>query len=41
MAGDATLTALIPYRQDLLPSVRAVIEHLAIPGKSAKRVFAR
>jgi hypothetical protein len=24
-----TLTALIPYRQDLLPSVRAFIDHLA------------
>jgi hypothetical protein len=33
MAGDATLTALIPHRQGLLPSVRAVIEHLAVPGK--------
>jgi DNA-binding transcriptional LysR family regulator len=29
MAGDSTLTALIPYRQGLLPSVRAFIEHLA------------
>jgi DNA-binding transcriptional LysR family regulator len=28
-AGDSTLTALIPYRQGLLPSVRAFIEHLA------------
>ena len=28
IAGDSTLTALIPYRQGLLPSVRAFIEHL-------------
>ena len=30
LAGDSTLTALLPYRQGLLPSVRAFIEHLAI-----------
>jgi DNA-binding transcriptional LysR family regulator len=30
IAGDATLTALIPYRQGPLPSVRAFIEHLAV-----------
>lgn len=29
IAGDATLTALIPYRQGLLPSVRAFLDHLA------------
>jgi DNA-binding transcriptional LysR family regulator len=29
IAGDSTLTVLIPYRQGLLPSVRAFIEHLA------------
>lgn len=29
IAGDSTLTALMPYRQGLLPSVRAFIEHLA------------
>jgi DNA-binding transcriptional LysR family regulator len=29
IAGDSTLTALIPYRQGLLPAVRAFIEHLA------------
>jgi DNA-binding transcriptional LysR family regulator len=29
IAGDSTLTALVPYRQGLLPSVRAFIEHLA------------
>lgn len=28
-AGDATLTALLPYRQGLLPSVRAFLDHLA------------
>ena len=28
-AGDSTLTALIPYRRGLLPSVRAFVEHLA------------
>jgi DNA-binding transcriptional LysR family regulator len=28
-AGDSTLTALMPYRQGLLPSVRAFIDHLA------------
>jgi DNA-binding transcriptional LysR family regulator len=29
VAGDSLLTALIPYRQGLLPSVRAFIDHLA------------
>jgi DNA-binding transcriptional LysR family regulator len=29
IAGDSTLTALIAYRQGLLPSVRVFIEHLA------------
>ncbi len=29
-AGDSRLTALIPYRQGLLPSVRAFVEHLAV-----------
>lgn len=29
LAGDATITALIPYRQGLLPSVRAFLDHLA------------
>src|SRR5262249_39719806 len=29
LAGDSTITALIPYRQGLLPSVRAFLEHLA------------
>lgn len=29
IAGDAAVTALIPYRQGLLPSVRAFLDHLA------------
>jgi DNA-binding transcriptional LysR family regulator len=29
LAGASTLTALMPYRQGLLPSVRAFIDHLA------------
>jgi DNA-binding transcriptional LysR family regulator len=29
MADDSTLTALMPFRQGLLPSVRAFVEHLA------------
>jgi MFS family permease len=29
IAGDSTVTALIPYRQGLLPSVRAFLDHLA------------
>jgi DNA-binding transcriptional LysR family regulator len=37
IAGDSTLTALIPYRQGLLPSVRAFIEHLA--AESPKSVL--
>jgi DNA-binding transcriptional LysR family regulator len=28
IAGDATITALIPYRQGLLPSVRVFLDHL-------------
>jgi DNA-binding transcriptional LysR family regulator len=27
-AGDSTITALIPYRRGLLPSVRAFVDHL-------------
>jgi DNA-binding transcriptional LysR family regulator len=30
VAGDSTLTALMPYRQGLLPSVRAFVDHLAV-----------
>lgn len=29
LAGDSTITALIPHRQGLLPSVRAFLDHLA------------
>jgi DNA-binding transcriptional LysR family regulator len=29
LAGDSAITALIPYRQGLLPSVRVFIDHLA------------
>jgi DNA-binding transcriptional LysR family regulator len=29
-AGDSTLTALIPYRNGPLPSVRAFVDHLAL-----------
>ena len=29
LAGDSTLTALMPYRRGVLPSVRALIEHVA------------
>jgi len=29
IAGDSTLTARMPYRQGLLPSVRAFVDHLA------------
>jgi DNA-binding transcriptional LysR family regulator len=28
IAGDSTITALIPYRKGLLPSVRAFLDHL-------------
>ena len=37
LAGDSTLTALIPYRQGLLPSVRAFLDHLA--AEFPKRVL--
>jgi DNA-binding transcriptional LysR family regulator len=30
IAGNCTITALIPYRQGLLPSVRAFLDHLAV-----------
>jgi DNA-binding transcriptional LysR family regulator len=29
LAGDSSITALIPYRQGLLPSVRVFVDHLA------------
>lgn len=37
LAGDSTLTALIPYRQGLLPSVRAFLDHLS--AEFPKRVL--
>ena len=30
LAGDSTFTALIPYRQGLLPSVRVFVDYLAV-----------
>ena len=38
IAGDSTLTALMPYRQGLLPSVRAFVEHLAAELPKAVRI---
>jgi len=38
IAGDSTLTALMPYRQRLLPSVRAFVEHLAAEFPKAVRI---
>lgn len=38
LAGDSTLTALIPYRRGLLPSVRAFIDHLAAELPKAVRL---
>ena len=29
LAGDSTITALVPYRQGLLPSGRVFVDHLA------------
>jgi DNA-binding transcriptional LysR family regulator len=37
-AGDSTLTALMPYRRGLLPSVRAFVEHLAAEFPKAVRL---
>ena len=37
LAGESTITALIPYRRGLLPSVRAFIDHLA--AELPKRVL--
>jgi DNA-binding transcriptional LysR family regulator len=33
LAGDSTITALIPYRQGLLPSVRVFIDHMAADSR--------
>ena len=38
VAADSTLTALMPYRQGLLPSVRAFVEHLAAEFFKAVRI---
>jgi DNA-binding transcriptional LysR family regulator len=40
IAGESTLTALTPYRQGLLPSVRAFIEHLAAEIPKAVVIYA-
>ena len=39
IADDSTLTALMPYRQGLLPSVRAFVEHLAADYEFPKAVL--
>ena len=38
LAGDSTITALIPYRQGLLPSVRVFIDHLAAEFPKAVQI---
>jgi DNA-binding transcriptional LysR family regulator len=38
LAGDSTITALIPYRQGLLPSARVFINHLAAEFQRAVRM---
>ena len=38
IADESTLTALMPYRQGLLPSVRAFVEHLAAEFPKAVRI---
>jgi DNA-binding transcriptional LysR family regulator len=38
IADDTTLTALMPYRQGLLPSVRAFVDHLAAELPKAVRI---
>ena len=38
IADNSTLTALMPYRQGLLPSVRAFVEHLAAEFPKAVRI---
>jgi DNA-binding transcriptional LysR family regulator len=38
IADDSTLTALMPYRQGLLPSIRAFVEHLAAKFPKAVRI---
>jgi DNA-binding transcriptional LysR family regulator len=38
LAGDSTITALIPYRRGLLPSVRVFIDHLAAEFPKAVQI---
>jgi hypothetical protein len=38
LAGDSTITALIPYRQGLLPSVRVFLDHLATEFPKAVQI---
>jgi DNA-binding transcriptional LysR family regulator len=38
LAGDSTITALIPYRRGLLPSVRVFIDHLAAEFPKALQI---
>ena len=38
IAGNSTLTALMPYRQGLLPSVPPFVEHLAADFPKAVHV---
>jgi len=38
IADESTLTALMPYRKGLLPSVRAFVEHLAAELPMAVRI---
>jgi DNA-binding transcriptional LysR family regulator len=38
LAGDSTITALIPYRRGLLPSVRVFIDHLAAEFPTAVQI---
>jgi len=38
LAGDSTITALIPYRTMLLPAVRAFIDHLAVEFPKALQI---
>ena len=38
IADDSTLTALMPYRQGLLPSVRAFVDYLSAELPKAVRI---
>ena len=39
IAAESTLTAIMPYRQGLLPSVRAFVEQLAAEFPKAVRIY--